>query len=453
MLDPRITAQRRLDFFAHSFGRAKGAAVHTQHAFFDALKAWGLKACPLARRCGTPEEAEEAYDELLRARDALDYEIDGMVVKVDSFELQRRLGTRARTPRWALAWKFPPIQQATRLERIAVSVGRTGALTPVAILEPVRIGGVVVSRASLHNEDEIARLGVKPGDRVLVQRAGDVIPKVVKVVEGVAGAAFAMPRTCPKCGTEVVREEGEVVSRCPNFDCPAQLEGRIRHFAHRGGMDITGLGAKLVRQLVEKGMVRTVADLYALRESDLVPLERMAEKSAANLVAALERSKRRPLDRFLNALGIRHVGERIAGILAHRFPSLDALMQASEEDLLDVDEVGPEVAKSLKEFFERPQIRDGIRRLREAGVEPEAPARAESGPLQGEVVVFTGTLTKLTREAAKARAAAAGAAVGSSVTARTTLVVAGEKAGSKLKKAEELKIKVVDEDRFLEMTR
>ena len=376
-----------------------------------------------------------------------------MVVKVDDYALQRQLGTRARTHRWAIAWKFPPVQRTTRLREIVISVGRTGALTPIAMLEPVGIGGVTVSRASLHNEDEIERLGVKPGDTVLVQRAGDVIPKIVKVVEGGRGQPFAMPRACPVCGTEAVREEDEVVARCPNFDCPAQLEGHLRHFAHRGGMDIEGLGSKLIAQLVEKGMVRSVADLYALKEDDLVPLERMAEKSARNLVEALERSKRRPLHRFLNALGIRHVGERIAEILAHRFRTLDAILEATEEELLDVDEVGPEVATSLKAFFERPQVRDGIRRLREAGVEPAPPARVEGGVLQGQVVVFTGTLAKLTRDAAKARAAAAGASVGASVTKKTTLVVAGEKAGSKRKKAEEMGIKVIDEDAFLEMTK
>ena len=453
MLDPRITAQRPLDFFAHSFGEAKGAAFPGQGAFFEALARWGLKTCPLAGPCADAAAAAEAYAELLAKRDALDYEIDGMVVKVDDYALQRQLGTRARTHRWAIAWKFPPVQRTTRLREIVISVGRTGALTPIAMLEPVGIGGVTVSRASLHNEDEIERLGVKPGDTVLVQRAGDVIPKIVKVVEGGRGQPFAMPRACPVCGTEAVREEDEVVARCPNFDCPAQLEGHLRHFAHRGGMDIEGLGSKLIAQLVEKGMVRSVADLYALKEDDLVPLERMAEKSARNLVEALERSKRRPLHRFLNALGIRHVGERIAEILAHRFRTLDAILEATEEELLDVDEVGPEVATSLKAFFERPQVRDGIRRLREAGVEPAPPARVEGGVLQGQVVVFTGTLAKLTRDAAKARAAAAGASVGASVTKKTTLVVAGEKAGSKRKKAEEMGIKVIDEDAFLEMTK
>jgi len=450
-LDPRITAGRPLDFFAHSVGDAEDAPFSSQSGFFDAVRDWGLKTSPLGGPCATADEVEARYRELLEARDDLAYEIDGVVVKVDDFELQDQLGRRARTPRWAIAWKFPPVQKTTKLETIEVSVGRTGALTPIAILEPVEIGGVTVSRASLHNQDEIERLGVKPGDTVLVQRAGDVIPKVVKVMRPGKGKKFAMPRSCPVCGTDVAREEGEVVARCPNFNCPAQLEGHLKHFASRSGMDIEGLGEKLVRQLVEEGLVEEVADLYSLAVDDLVPLERMAAKSARNLVEAIEGSKTRPLHRFLNALGIRHVGERIAEILAQRFRTLDALMEADEEELLDVDEVGPEVATSIRQFFSRDAVREGIRRLREAGVDPRPAPRARKGPLTGEVVVFTGSLDKLSREAAKARATRAGASVGTSVTKKTTLVVAGEKAGSKLKKAKELEIRIVDEDGFLEM--
>jgi DNA ligase (NAD+) len=453
MLDPRITAERRLDFYAHSFGEIDGVAVASQHEFYERVQAWGLRGCPDARRCATAGEVERVYAELLARRHDLPYEIDGMVVKVDDFAVQRELGSRARTPRWALAWKFPPTQEATVLKEIRVQVGRTGVLTPVAILEPVRIAGVMVGRATLHNEDEVERLGVRAGDRVLVERAGDVIPKVVKVLEHAGAEPFRMPEACPVCGAAVVKEEGEVASRCPNSLCPAQVEKEIRHFASRGAMDIEGLGEKLVAQLVAKGMVKDVADLYALRQEDLAGLERMAEKSAANLVEALERSKRRPLHRFLNALGIRHVGERIAEILAHRFPTVDALIEASEEELLSVEEIGPEVASSIRAFFARPQARDVIDRLRKRGVEPRPVERVTTGPLAGQVVVFTGTLGKLTREAAKARAAAAGAVVGSSITAKTTLVVAGEKAGSKLKQAKELGVRVVTEDEFLEMTR
>ena len=453
MLDPRVTARRPLDFFVHSFGEMEGTAVASQAAFLDVVQTWGLKTTPQGRLCRDPAEVERAYAELLEARDALPYEIDGMVVKVEDFALQGELGHRARTPRWAIAWKFPPIQQATELKDIHVNVGRTGALTPVAILEPVAIGGVTVARASLHNEDEIERLRVRPGDRVLVQRAGDVIPKIVKVVKRGRTKRFVMPKQCPVCGTRVVRDSEEVVTRCPNSFCPAQVEAALRHYAGRGAMDIEGLGEKLVAQLVSKGMVRDVADLYALTADELAGLERMAQKSAQNLVAALEKSKKRPLARFLNGLGIRHIGERMAEILAQRYRGLDALMDATEEDLLAMDEVGPEAAASLRAFFAREDVKKVIARLRESGVDPRPVERVAGGPLAGEVVVFTGTLTELTRDAAKARATSAGASVGSSVTRKTTLVVAGEKAGSKLKKATELGIRILSEDEFVETIR
>jgi len=451
MLDPKVTAQRPLDFFAHSFGEMEGEELATQHEFYERARKWGLKTSPLARRCEGAAAAKKAYDDLLAQRDDLPYEIDGMVVKVDDFELQRQLGTRARSPRWAIAWKFPAVEKATDLERIEVNVGRTGALTPVAILTPVEIGGVTVSRASLHNQDEIERLNVRPGDRVLVKRAGDVIPKVVTVLEHRGKRKWKAPTECPVCGTAVERAEGEVVARCPNVHCPAQVEGRLVHWAGRSAMDIEGLGDKLVAQLVAKGMVHDVADLYTLEWEPLAELERMAEKSARNVVDAIARSRTRPLHRFLNGLGIRHVGERIAEILAQRFDSVEALADAEEEDLLDVDEVGPEVAASLRTFFARPEVKEILARLKAAGVKPAPVAAPAKGPLSGEVVVFTGTLEKLTREAAKARATTAGAAVGSSVSRKTTLVVAGEKAGSKRKKAEELGIRIVTEDEFLEM--
>lgn len=452
-LDPKVTAERPLDFFVHTLGWIEGKRPRAQHEFYEAARAWGLKTNPRAKLCGGAGAVEEAYARLLEARDDLPYEIDGMVVKVDDFATQEELGTRARSPRWAIAWKFPPVQRTTTLEAIEVQVGRTGALTPVAVLEPVSIGGVTVSRASLHNEDEIARLGVKPGDRVLVERSGDVIPKVVQVTRDGGGARFRMPRNCPVCGTQVVREEGEVVARCPNFACRAQLEGHLRHFAARGAMDIEGLGVKLVRQLVEKELVKDAADLYRLDAETLAGLERMGEKSARNLVEAIERSKRPPLDRFLNALGIRHVGERIAEILARRFRTLDAIAEATEEELLSVDEVGPEVARSVRAWFDRPQNRKTIEKLRAAGVEPQPLRETRGGPFAGEVIVFTGELTSMTRDAAKALAQSLGASVGSNVTRKTTLVVAGPGAGSKLAKAKELGVPVLDESEFLKRGR
>ena len=449
MLDPRVTAQRPLDFFAHSAGELP--ELDSQESFYAACGRWGLRASPLGKRCESAAAVEEQYAHLLACRDDLPYEIDGMVVKVNSFALQERLGTRSRSPRWAVAWKFPPVQRTTKLLSIDVQVGRTGALTPVAYLEPVPIAGVVVSRASLHNEDEIKRLGVRPGDRVLVERRGDVIPKVVKVVESGGGPAWTPPRNCPVCGTEAERDEDEVVSRCPNVACPAQLEGHLRHFAGRGAMDIEGLGAKLVEQLVEKEMVHDLADLYRLTAEQLAELERMGEKSAENLVAALAASRTQPLHRFLTGLGIRHVGERVSEILAHRFGSMDALAEASEEDLLSVDEVGPEVAQSIRGFFERPQNVAVLDRLREAGLDPKPVERVETGALAGEVVVLTGSLSAMSRDEAKASLQRMGASVGSSVTSKTTLVVAGEKAGTKLKKAEKLGIRVLDEQGFLDL--
>ncbi|MGQ0614478.1 MAG: NAD-dependent DNA ligase LigA [Planctomycetaceae bacterium] len=448
-LDPRVTAARPLDCFLHSPGELEGVACAGQEAFYALLRSWGLKANPEARACDGAEEVLLAYRALLERRDALAYEIDGMVVKVDDFALQESLGTRARSPRWALAWKFPPVQRSTRLVEIVVQVGRTGALTPVAILEPVTLGGVTVTRASLHNEDEIARLGVKPGDRVLVERSGDVIPKVVQVVKSGGGAPFRMPVRCPVCGTKPVREEGEVVARCPNFSCRAQVEGNLRHFAARGAVEIEGLGRKLISQLVEKGLVQDAAGLYALRAESLAELDRMGEKSANNLVAAIEASKRPPLDRFLAALGIRHVGERIAEILARRFRTLDAILEATEEELLAIDEIGPEVAASLRTWIDRPQNRDAIDRLRRAGVEPQPLREARGGALQGEVIVFTGELETLTRDAAKALAVSQGASVASTVTKKTTLVVVGAKPGSKAKKAEELSLPMLSEAEFL----
>ena len=449
MLDTSIIARRPLDLFVHSLGEIEGVEFARQTQFHESAKTWGLKTTPLSRTCTGADAVEKTYAELLDARDDLPYEIDGMVVKVDSFSDQSALGVRARSARWAIAWKFPAVQRTTRLLEIQVSVGRTGALTPVAILEPVPIAGVTVSRATLHNEDEIERLGVRPGDQVLVERSGDVIPKIIKVVESKGGKRFKMPKKCPVCGTETERAEDEVVARCPNFACRAQIEGHLRHFAARRAMDIEGLGSKLITQLVEAGIVKDAADLYALDVEQLADLERMAEKSARNLVDGIEKSKERALPFFLNALGIRHVGERISEILARRFKTLEAVTDATEEDLVAIDEIGPEVAASLHAFFERPQNKKMIQRLRAAGLKPRSVEETTGGILEGEVVVFTGSLETITRDAAKTLAASLGATVGSSITNKPTLVVAGPGAGSKLKKAEELDLPVLDEQEFL----
>jgi len=455
-LDSRITASRPLSYMMYAAGLPV-PDVDSQQDLLRRLEEFGFRVNPRSRFCRNAHEAAAAYAELLSARFSLPYDIDGMVVKVNRFELQRRLGEVSRSPRWAVAWKFPPVQETTRVQRIVVQVGRTGVLTPVAELEPVRIGGVEVSRATLHNEDEVRRKDVRAGDTVVVQRAGDVIPEIVSVVlarrpEG--AAPFAMPERCPACGGPVSREEGESALRCANMNCPAQLRERLLHFASRGGMDIQGLGEKIVERLIESGRVRTAADLYRLDKEFLANIERMGEKSAANLLAAIEASKRRPLPRFISALGILHVGEHVAGLLSQRFSSIDALARASAEELTAIPGIGPEVSESIRRFFSEPQNRKIIEALLAAGVTPiaeEAKNTSAGASLAGQVVVLTGTLASMERSQAKARLEALGARVTGSVSKKTTLVVAGSDPGSKLAEAEKLSIKVIGEPEFLEL--
>ncbi len=458
-LDSSITARRPLEFFAYGVGRLEGVRVGTHWDLLGRLAAWGFRVSEHRRRL-TGIDAVVAYCRSMEARrDEFPFEIDGCVVKVDSLELQERLGAKARAPRWAVAYKFPPRQATTRILDIVPSVGRTGAITPVAVLEPVEVGGVTVSRATLHNPDDVERKGILIGDWVVVQRAGDVIPEVVRPIpERRTGEErpFVMPDRCPVCGARVERPEGEVIPRCTGLNCPAQLKGRIRHFASRRAMDIEGLGTKLVDQLVDKGLVRDVADLFRLRREDLVPLERMAEKSADNLVRAIERAKDTDLGRFVYALGIRHVGEATARALAEHFGSLEALMEASEEDLLRVPDVGPEVAGSVRSFFAEPANRASIRRMLEAGVRPRPirpPGDAAVRPLEGKTFVFTGTLSSMTRNEAKARVEALGGRVSSSVSRRTDFVVVGADPGSKADRARGLGVPMLDEAGFLERLR
>ncbi len=371
-----------------------------------------------------------------------------MVLKVDSLALQERLGAKARSPRWALAYKFAASQETTRVLDIVVNVGRTGAVTPMAVMEPVEVGGVTVSRATLHNEDEVARKDVRVGDTVLIQRAGDVIPEVVKVILEARppdARPFQMPKTCPACGTELVRPEGEKVTRCPNPDCFGSQTRSIMHFAGKTAMDIDGLGEKIILQLVNDGLVKDVSDLYNLTAGDLIPLERFAEKSAQNIVGAIQGSKHPPFWRLINALGIRYVGEATAQVLAQHFQTLEALMAASKEDLLQVEGVGEQVAASLREFFDHPRNRELLRRLREAGVQEQPPEPRAAGPLAGKTFVFTGGLPNLSREEAKAMVTSRGGKVSSSVSAKTDYVVAGADPGSKLAKAKELGVTILDE--------
>jgi len=451
-LDPRITASRRLDLYAYEVMDAEGVELDSQTDMLDTLRGWGFHVEKNVRACQGIEEALAYHEALHAKRDTLPYEIDGVVIKVDRRDWQDLLGMRSRSPRWAVAFKFPPRVEVTKILDIVVQVGRTGKLTPVAVLQPVDVSGVTVSRATLHNEDEVLRKDVRVGDTVRVRRAGDVIPEVVEVMKDKrprGAPVFAMPAKCPVCGAKVEREGAYHV--CSNgLSCPAQLEGHVVHFCARGAMDITGLGEKTVKQLIEKGMVRDLADVYALTPIDLAALEGFAEKSIENLMAALEASKKPRLDRFLFALGIEHVGETVARLLADHFGGLPPLMDATAEDLQRIHGIGPEVAESVAHFFAGARNRKVIERLLKSGVKPVHEARAKGPqPLAGQIVVFTGGLESMGRPEAQKRAEAAGARTASSISKRVTLVVAGPGAGSKLDEARKLKIEVIDEAAFL----
>jgi DNA ligase (NAD+) len=377
-----------------------------------------------------------------------------VVIKVDSLALQERLGTKARSPRWALAYKFAATQATTRVRDIVVNVGRTGAVTPMAVMDPVEVGGVTVSRATLHNEDEVARKDVRAGDMVLIQRAGDVIPEVVKVIldERPRDAKpFKMPSRCPVCDTPLVRPPGEAVTRCPNPDCQGALRRSILHFASKGAMDIDGLGEKIIDHLLEVGLIKKASDLYRLTEGDLIPLERFAEKSAGNLVSAIQNSKEAPLARFINALGIRYVGEATAQLLAQHFGKLEELAQASEEELLQIEGIGPQVGRGIREYFQNPGNQELLKELQDLEVKPLAPEKPPETPLAGKTFVFTGGLEHLSREEAKALVTARGGKVSSSVSAKTDYVVVGADPGSKYAKAKELGITILDEAAFRDM--
>ncbi|MBM4286206.1 MAG: NAD-dependent DNA ligase LigA [Deltaproteobacteria bacterium] len=455
-LDPAVTAARPLKIYCYGVGEVAGAAFTSHEQTLEALKQWGFPINPLIQRCRGIEAAVAYHRDLERQRHGLPYEIDGVVIKVDSLDLQSRLGAKSRSPRWALAYKFAATQATTQVLKIEVNVGRTGAVTPMALMAPVEVGGVVVSRATLHNEDEVARKDVREGDWVLVQRAGDVIPEVVKVItERRTGAEkpFSMPGRCPVCDTPLVRPAGEAVTRCPNRHCLGQLKRSIRHFAGKTAMDIDGLGEKIVNLLVDKGLVQNVADLYRLREDDLLPLERFAEKSAANIIRAIQGSKRTPLDRFIFALGIRYVGEATARLLAQHFHTLEALAQATEEDLLQVEGVGPQVAASLREYFQNPRHQELLAYLMQAGLALESPPPPPQTALAGKTFVFTGALSRFSREEAKSLVTARGGKVSSSVSAKTDFVVVGADPGSKFARARELGVTVLDEEQFAEMIR
>ncbi|MGZ5270241.1 MAG: NAD-dependent DNA ligase LigA, partial [Ramlibacter sp.] len=452
-----IARQRPLSFFAYGWGEItppdqRGPAAATHFELLDALRRWGLPVSHETRVAVGAEQLVAFHQDIGARRDRLPFDIDGVVYKVNSLALQKRLGFVTREPRWAVAHKFPAQEQLTTVESIDVYVGRTGKLTPVARLVPVFVGGVTVTNATLHNEDEARRKDVRVGDTVIVRRAGDVIPEVVAVVPEKrrhGAQVFTMPSRCPVCGSEAVREEGEADHRCTGgLFCGAQRKQALLHFAQRRAMDVEGLGDKLVDQLVDAGVVKTLPDLYRLGLANLVALDRMGEKSAQNLLAGLEQSKQTTLPRFLYGLGIRHVGEATARDLARHFGGLDAIMDAGVEQLLQVPDVGPVVAESIHTFFAQPHNREVVEQLRACGVrwEEGEPAARAPQPLAGKTVVLTGTLPTLGRDEAKDLLEAAGAKVAGSVSKKTSYVVAGAEAGSKLEKAQELGVPVLDED-------
>ncbi|HEX7079664.1 MAG TPA: NAD-dependent DNA ligase LigA [Gammaproteobacteria bacterium] len=456
-LDARVTASRRLDVFFYGLGEVQGLELPpTQHEILEMLQGFGLRTCPEWQLLEGIHACLAYYATIAQKRAELPYEIDGVVYKVDKLEWQELLGFVSRAPRWAIAHKFPAQEELTTVRRIEFQVGRTGALTPVARLEPVFVGGVTVSNATLHNIDELHRKDVREGDTVIVRRAGDVIPEIVAVVperRPSGTRVVELPAHCPVCGSDVVRADGETIARCVGgLHCPAQRREAIKHFASRRAMDIDGLGTKLIEQLVDRGTIQTPADLYDLEPEELMQLERMGEKSAQKLKQALEKSKSTTLARFLYALGIREVGEATASALAASFGSIDAVMEATEEELQNVPDVGPVVAAHVRAFFQEPHNRTVIKKLIDKGIHWPAPQRPTStkSPLAGKTVVLTGTLSSMTREEAKDRLTELGAKVASSVSKATDYVVVGENPGSKAKRAEELGVPIVVEQELLD---
>ncbi len=452
LLEPAITASRRLDLYAYLLLLEGEPPFLTHWESLDWLQHRGFKVNPKRKLCQSIEEVVEFCREWERERESLPYEIDGVVVKVNAIAQQAKLGQTAKAPRWAIAFKYAARQASTVVQNITVQVGRTGVLTPVAHLQPVSISGVIVSRATLHNEDEIERLGLKIGDTVIVERSGDVIPKIIRVqTQGSYRKPFEMPKECPVCGGRIIREEGEAASRCLNTNCPARLKESLQHFASRGVMNIDGLGEAVVDQLVDKGLVRGIADLYSLTEELLLSLERLGPKSASNLKRNIEESRKQELPRVIQGLEIRFVGERTSVLLAEQFGSMDKIAAADLDQLQAAGEVGPRIAESILHFFREPKNRDLVEKLRKAGLHFEYAQARQTGKLEGKTFVLTGTLQTLTREEAKERIEKAGGKVSASVSKKTSYLVAGLEAGSKLGRAELLGVKILDEAQFIQI--
>ncbi len=454
-LDPGITAKRGLDMFAYQLVPEDDPFMFkSQSGSVAALEEMGFKVNKLHKTCQDIDCVIGFCNEWEAKRDTLPYEIDGMVIKVDDLRLQGRLGSTGKSPRWAISYKFPAKQATTRLNKIIASVGRTGAVTPVAFLEPVRIGGVTVSRAALYNADELERLNINVGDLVLVERGGEVIPKVVKVVEKKTPGVYKLPENCPSCGSALVREEGEAATRCINISCPVQLQKNVEHYASRGAMDIEGLGPKVINLLIRAGLIEDFADLYKLTVDQLVPLERMGKKSAENLIKNIEGSKSKPLSRLYYGLGIRHVGGRSAEVLANRFNSLDDLLQAKTEELETINEIGPVMAKAIHDFFREDRNLRVINKLKAAGVRTSEERKTPEAPqdMAGKTFVFTGTIS-LPRAQAEDLVKKRGGKVSSSVSKKTDYVVAGEEPGSKYDTAKKLGVKILSEEEFKKLLR
>jgi DNA ligase (NAD+) len=457
-LDSKITASRHLTSFVYGTGRVEGKKLSAQYETIQFLKDLGFHLSQDMKLCKKLDEVKGYYQKILSLRNGLDYELDGIVIKVNDFKLQEKLGELSRSPRWAVAWKFPPQQETTKIKDILVNVGRTGALTPVAILEPVRVGGVEISRATLHNEDEINKKDVRIGDTVLVQRAGDVIPEVVMVIKNKRTGKerkFVFPDRCPVCGSKVERPSGEAVHRCTGIACPAQLKERISHFASKGGMDMEGLGYKFIEQMVDLGMVKDPADLYYLTQQNLLgKMERMGPKLAQNLIDAIEKSKNADLPHLIFALGIRNVGEHMASVLAREFKSLDNIAKQSIEDLTSVFEIGPVVGESIYNFFHDEKNQKVLEKLKKAGVKfPEIKVKTSVAPLTDKAFVLTGGLDSFTRDEAKKIIEDMGGRVSASVSKKTDFVVVGKDPGSKLTDAQRLGVKILDEAGFKKLIR